>query len=48
VIIKGLQPERYSLEDSVIIFAGLSSYVGDQRARQSAHNDMISKSIFSR
>ncbi|KAK8016863.1 hypothetical protein PG993_015052 [Apiospora rasikravindrae] len=40
-IIKGLCPSDYTMEDNIIMFAGLSSYVGDQRGRQSALGDVL-------
>jgi hypothetical protein len=46
VIIKGLQPDKYCLKDNIVIFAGLSSYIGDQRGRQSAQNDVLSASCW--
>ncbi|KAJ8132881.1 hypothetical protein O1611_g749 [Lasiodiplodia mahajangana] len=41
VILKGLQPSKYGLSDNIILFAGLASYIGDQRGRQSAYNDVL-------
>ncbi|EFX00433.1 taurine catabolism dioxygenase family protein [Grosmannia clavigera kw1407] len=33
-ILRGLSPKSYSREDNVIIYLGISSYFGEQRARQ--------------
>ena len=44
VVIRGLDPEKYSLRTNIIMFAGLSSYIGDQRGLQSAMYDVLSKS----
>ncbi|KAI1500272.1 hypothetical protein F5X99DRAFT_410263 [Biscogniauxia marginata] len=41
VILKGLQPDKYSTLDNIMLFAGLASYIGDQRGRQSAQNDVL-------
>ncbi|KAL2066451.1 hypothetical protein VTL71DRAFT_2522 [Oculimacula yallundae] len=41
IIVKGLQPDNYSLKDNIMIFAGLSSYIDDQRGSQSAQNDVM-------
>ena len=42
VIFKGLQPDKYSSRDNAIIFAGIASYIGDQRGAQSSQNDVLS------
>ncbi len=31
---RGLQPEKYSIEENIIIYAGVSSYIGSVRGRQ--------------
>lgn len=41
-ILRGLCPEKYSLKEKIIIFAGLASHVADKRGSQSSENDMIS------
>lgn len=33
-MLRGLQPDRHSREDNIIIYAGVSSHVADQRGRQ--------------
>jgi hypothetical protein len=42
-IIRGFKPANLSLVDNVIAFAGLASYIGDQRGSQSSKNDVLSK-----
>jgi hypothetical protein len=32
--VRGLDPGRYSIEDNIIIFLGISSYVGEMRGKQ--------------
>jgi hypothetical protein len=32
--LRGLDPSRYSREDNVLIFLGVSSYIGEQRGKQ--------------
>ncbi|KAH8204727.1 hypothetical protein TruAng_001061 [Truncatella angustata] len=41
VIIRGLDPEKYSIEDSTTIYLGISSYIGDQRGVQSSKGAML-------
>ncbi|KAI1204572.1 Clavaminate synthase-like protein [Annulohypoxylon truncatum] len=41
-IIRGLKPERYSVEDNIVLFLGLSSFIGDQRGLQNSKGDMLS------
>ncbi|KAI2607811.1 Clavaminate synthase-like protein [Hypoxylon sp. NC1633] len=41
-IIRGLDPERRSVEDNTIFFLALASYVGDQRGVQNSKGDMLS------
>ncbi|KAH8654984.1 hypothetical protein BGZ60DRAFT_418179 [Tricladium varicosporioides] len=33
-VIRGLRPEKHSIEDNIIIYAGVSSYIGSTRGRQ--------------
>jgi hypothetical protein len=42
-VIRGLETERYSVEDSTVIFLGIQSYIADQRMRQDELGNMISK-----
>jgi hypothetical protein len=41
VNIRGAELDRYSPEDSVIIFLGLSSYIGEKRAKQDDQGNML-------
>ncbi|KAI1076677.1 Clavaminate synthase-like protein [Whalleya microplaca] len=41
-IIRGLNPEDYSVEDNIILFLGLADYIGDQRGVQSTKGAMLS------
>lgn len=40
-VLRGLEPQRYSSEDNVLIYVGLSSYVAEKRGRQDEHNNML-------
>jgi hypothetical protein len=39
--LRGLDPNDYSVEDNAIMFLGLSSYVGEQRAMQDNKGNMM-------
>ncbi|KAI1407688.1 Clavaminate synthase-like protein [Hypoxylon sp. FL1857] len=41
-IIRGLNPKWFSIEDNIILFLALASYVGDQRGVQNSKGDMLS------
>ncbi|KAI0123987.1 hypothetical protein BJ170DRAFT_69118 [Xylariales sp. AK1849] len=41
-VIRGLDPKKYSIEDNMMIFLGISSYIGNQRGLQSSKGAMIS------
>lgn len=41
-VLRGLQPSKYSREDNIIIYLGLSSWVGPRRGRVNPRGDMIS------
>jgi len=43
VNIRGLNPGDYSLEDNVLLFLGVSSYIGEARGRQDEDGNMLSK-----
>ena len=43
-ILRGLKPDGYSREDNAIIYIGVSSYIGEKRARQNMNGLKISKS----
>lgn len=42
-IIRGLDPKRYSVEDSSIMYLGISRYIGEQFGIQSSKGAMICK-----
>lgn len=33
-VLRGLKPDNYSIEDNIIIYTGVSSYIGSVRGRQ--------------
>lgn len=41
-IIRGLKPDGFSPEDNVLLFLGMSSYIGGQRGRQDEDGNMLS------
>jgi hypothetical protein len=43
-VLRGLDPTKYSREDNVIIYVGISSYFGEQRGRQYQDGMMLSGS----
>jgi len=43
--VSGLDPVYYSSEDNVIIFLGISSYIGEKRGVQSDQGEMLSQWI---
>jgi len=45
--IRGLNPENLCPEDNVIIFLGVSSYIGSQRGRQDEDGNMLSECFLS-
>ena len=42
-VLRGLDPEKYSVEEGMIIFLGIQSYIGEHRARQDDNGNMIGK-----
>jgi len=42
-IIRGLDPARYNPEENLLLFLGISSYIGDTRGRQDDMGNMICK-----
>jgi len=40
-VLRGLNPDQYSVEDSMVIFLGIQSYIAEQRARQDDNGNMI-------
>lgn len=41
--IRGLNPANHCSEDNMLIFLGVSSYVGERRGKQDTHGHMIGK-----
>ncbi|KAL7624809.1 hypothetical protein AAE478_004023 [Parahypoxylon ruwenzoriense] len=41
-VIRGLKPDNYTIEDNIILFLALASYIGDQRGLQNFKGDMLS------
>ena len=41
--IRGIENGKYSIEDNVLIFLGISSHVGDRRAKQDDNGNIIGK-----
>jgi hypothetical protein len=41
--IRGLNPEDFSPEHNVLVFLGISSYIGVKRGRQDENGNMLSK-----
>lgn len=42
-VVRGLNPNEFSPEDNVLVFLGISSYIGAQRGRQDEDGNMLSK-----
>ena len=42
-MIRGLEPDRYSLEDSVIVFLGIQSHIAEGRMRQDEAGNMLGR-----
>ncbi|KAG7141004.1 Taurine hydroxylase-like protein SAT17 like [Verticillium longisporum] len=40
-IVRGLNPDEYSVEDLTIVYLGLSSYVGERRGKQDQRGSML-------
>lgn len=45
-VVRGLNPEKYSRIDNVIIYLGLTSYIAEIRGRQDSTGSMLCKSPF--
>ena len=43
-IVRGLNPAKYTPWENVVIFAGISSYLGEQRGCQDRYGNMLSSS----
>lgn len=44
-VLKGLDPARYSREENVILYLGITSYIAEKRARQNLTGNKLSKSF---
>ncbi len=42
-VLRGLDPKKYSVEDGLIIFLGIQSYIAEQRARQDDKGNMLGR-----
>ena len=40
-MLRGLNPKKYSSEENVLIYAGISCWVAEKRGRQDEHNNML-------
>ncbi|KXX74803.1 hypothetical protein MMYC01_203297 [Madurella mycetomatis] len=40
-IVRGLDPDAYSVEDLTIVYLGISSYIGDRRGKQDQRGSML-------
>jgi hypothetical protein len=43
-VLRGLNPDEYSQEDNILLFLGVSSYVGEKRGKQDEAGSMLSQS----
>ncbi|KAJ1327397.1 TauD/TfdA family dioxygenase [Microdochium nivale] len=41
VIVRGLDPDSYSVEDLTVVYLGISSYVGERRGKQDQRGSML-------
>ena len=42
-IIRGLDPDAFSIEDLTVVYLGISSYIGERRGRQDRRGSVLSK-----
>lgn len=42
-MIRGLDPDEFTPEENILVFLGISSYIGVQRGRQDEDGNMLSK-----
>jgi len=42
-ILRGLDPDAYSVEDLTVVYLGVSSYIGERRGKQDQRGSMLSK-----
>jgi hypothetical protein len=40
-VVRGLKPDDFSPEDNVLVFLGISSYIGSTRGRQDEEGNML-------
>jgi len=40
-LIRGLDPNRYSNEQNILLYLGISSYIGERRGRQDERGNML-------
>ncbi len=43
VVVRGINPDEFSAEDNVLVFLGISSYIGVRRGRQDEDGNMLSE-----
>ncbi|PWW73184.1 Clavaminate synthase-like protein [Tuber magnatum] len=46
-VLRGLNPKKYSSEENVLIYVGISCWVAEKRGRQDEHNNMLCGGSFS-
>jgi hypothetical protein len=46
-LLRGLDPSDYSVEDNLLLFLGISSYIGPRLGRQDSKGNMISVNFMS-
>lgn len=44
-VVKGLDMSRFSVEDGVILYLGIASYIGDKRGVQDRKGNVLSMAI---
>jgi hypothetical protein len=47
-VIRGLDPTRYSSEDNVTLYVGMSCWIAEKRGRQDEHNNMLCRCLLLR
>lgn len=43
-VLRGLDPARYSSEENVLLYVGVSCWIAEKRGRQDEHNNMLCRS----
>lgn len=41
-IVRGLDPDAYTMEDLTVVYLGISSYIGERRGKQDQRGSMLS------